>query len=128
MLFRSTLSTGKLLNASTLNYNGVLDNNSSSPIENSYGYADSSTRLGISVFDITKALSDAPVASDTDAASAADLNRTRPAFTFVKDTISETYSGATDSGGTMLVNPYAEAGWFLNDNGPYVGTPINFTG
>ena len=124
----TTLSTGKLLNSTTLNYDGVLDNNSSSPIENSYGYADSSTRLGISVFNITKALSDAPVTSDTDAASAADLNRTTPAFTFVKDTISESYSGTTDSGGTMLVNPYAEAGWFLNDNGPYVGTPINFTG
>jgi hypothetical protein len=45
-----------------------------------------------------------------------------------KSPITETYSGATDSGGNMLVNPYAEAGWFLNDTGAYVGTAITFTG
>lgn len=42
-------------------------------------------------------------------------------------TQTETYSGATDSGGSILVNPYAEAGWFLNDSGSYVGSPITFT-
>jgi hypothetical protein len=28
-----------------------------------------------------------------------------------------------DSGGFILINPYADAGWFLEQ---YVGTPINF--
>lgn len=119
---------GKLLNASTTNYDGSVDNNSSQPVENSYLYADRTTRLGISKFDVTKSLTDPVTPSDTNAASPTDLNRTIPAFTFVKDTIAETYSGATDSGGNMLVNPYAEAGWFLNDNGTYVGSPITFTG
>lgn len=119
---------GKTLNNTTLNYSGVLDDNSAPVIETSYGYAGGASRLGISNFDITKELSDAPVVSDTDATSATDLNRTTPAFSMTKSPITETYSGATDSGGNMLVNPYAEAGWFLNDTGAYVGTAITFTG
>ena len=118
----------KTLNVSTLNYSGILDNNSAPVIETAYGYIGGASRLGISNFDITKALSDTPLALDTDAASETDLNRTTPAISFVKTPITETYSGTTDSGGNMLVNPYAEAGWFLNDTGSYVGAAITFTG
>jgi hypothetical protein len=35
---------------------------------------------------------------------------------------------AVDSGGFLDINPYAEAGYFLNDGGLYVGNQINFTG
>ena len=85
--------------------------------------------------------SDVQTISDTDATSATDLNRTTPAFTITGRLLDSTttphylYDGVTadndtttpvDSGGTFLVNPYAEAGWFLNDGGVYVGTPINF--
>ena len=119
---------GKTLNATTLNHSGVLDNNSAPVIETAYGYAGGAARLGISNFDITKELSDAPIPLDTDATSATDLNRTTPAISFVKTPITETYSGSTDSGGNMLVNPYADAGWFLNDTGSYVGEAIIFAG
>jgi hypothetical protein len=122
------ISKDFFITATTLNYNGVVDNNSAFVIETAYGYSGGASRLGISNFDITKELSDTPIPLDTDATSATDLNRTTPAISFVKTPITETYSGTIDSGGNMLVNPYAEAGWFLNDTGSYVGQEITFTG
>ena len=118
----------KALNATTLNYTGVLDDNSSLVTETSYLYAGGATRLGVSAIDLSKPISDTQLTSDTDATSATDLNRTTPAFSLVKAPIQETYSGTTDNGGSYLVNPYAEAGWFLGDGGAYVGTAIPFTG
>lgn len=94
--------------------------------EDAYSYADSSTRLGINSIGTNKPLLDTQSISDTDAISAFDLNRTSPAFSFVKTPITETYSGVIDTGGNMVLNPYAEAGFFLNDGGVYVGAPITF--
>lgn len=63
------------------------------------------------------------------------LNRTLPYFSTQKPLGShKTYAGtddnsaatATDSGGLILLNPFAEAGYFLNDSGSYVGTPSTF--
>jgi hypothetical protein len=63
------------------------------------------------------------------------LNRTLPYFSSTKPlgnhatlagpTENSTVS-PTDSGGLILFNPYAEAGYFLNDSGSYVGTPTTF--
>jgi hypothetical protein len=58
--------------------------------------------------------------------NASDLNRLTPAFSLTR-TLDPEESSPTDSGGIILKNPYAEAGWFLNDNGSYVGEPITFT-
>jgi hypothetical protein len=58
--------------------------------------------------------------------NASDLNRLTPAFSLARTLTPET-SSPTDSGGIILTNPYAEAGFFLNDSGSYVGTPITFT-
>jgi hypothetical protein len=88
---------------------------------------------------------DTQAISDTDAASASDLNRTRPAFAVTLRTWDSTNgslthvlndgvtldndtASATDNGGFLDVNPYAEAGWFQNDGGLYVGNQINFSG
>ena len=74
---------------------------------------------------------------DTDASSASDLNRTTPAISLTTTfgvllndgvTPDTNVATATDSGGTMDLNPYAEAGWFLNDGGLFVGNPIVFSG
>ena len=74
---------------------------------------------------------------DTDASSPTDLNRTTPAISLTTTfgviladgvTSDTNVATATDSGGTMDLNPYAEAGWFLNDGGLFVGNPIAFTG
>jgi hypothetical protein len=64
------------------------------------------------------------------------LNRTLPYFDIIKPNLGSqsTYDGttenstfsATDGGGTILFNPYVEAGWFLNDTGSYVGEPTTF--
>lgn len=82
--------------------------------------------------------SDVQTISDTDASSATDLNRTTPAFSLTTTLPaayyivgSATYAGdnsaaMVDSGGFMDVNPFAEAGYFLNDGGLYVGNQINF--
>ena len=89
--------------------------------------------------------SDTQSISDTDAANASDLNRTRPAFSVTFRTWDSTNGSLThvlnngvtldndtapavDSGGFLDVNPYAEAGFFVNDGGLYVGNQINFTG
>lgn len=110
----STIDTTKLLNDST-----VLN-------EIAYSYADISTRLGINSIVTNKSLLDTQIISDTDAISAFDLNRTTPAISFVKTPITEVYSGAIDTGGNIVFNPYAEAGFFLNDGGVYIGQPITF--
>lgn len=69
----------------------------------------------ISAKDFGKALQDIPVITEM------------PYLTMTKY-IDPTISGvdaasATDAGGYIIVNPYAEAGWFLEQ---YVGNPINF--
>ncbi len=82
--------------------------------------------------------SDVQTISDTDATSATDLNRTTPAFSLTttlpsayyvvatQTTAGDNNAVATDSGGFFDINPYAEAGYFLNDGGLYVGNQINF--
>lgn len=120
---------GKLLNATTTNFSGTVDNNSSSPTEETFVYNGGATRTGITSFDVGKSIADSiNTPLDTDATSSTDLNRTTPAFSFAKTPITENYSGMSDSGGNILVNPYAEAGWFSNDTGSYVGSAITFTG
>lgn len=88
----------------------------------------------ISSKDFGKRLDDYPVANDN--ISAKDFGKTlqdipvvteMPYLTMTKY-IDPTISGvdnasAVDAGGYIIVNPYAEAGWFLEQ---YVGTPINF--
>jgi hypothetical protein len=134
-----------------LNYDGVYDGNTISLVENAIGYGYGGlVRTGFDVFEMTKTLtaghlindnvtadSEGVIASDTDASSASDLNRTTPAFsltttfgTVLNDGVTPdtNIATATDSGGTMDLNPYAEAGWFLNDGGLFVGNPIDFTG
>lgn len=79
--------------------------------------------------------------SDTDATSSTDLNRTTPSIALLGRLFDSTTAvhylndgvtpdtdttAAVDSGGTMDLNPYGEAGFFLNDGGLYVGNPINF--
>jgi len=129
----------KLLNDTTFNHDNVLDNNTTTMTEDviSYGYS-SLTRTGVNVLDMTNKQLDenhylndgytldneTQIISDTDASSASDLNRTRPAFDLTT-TLPELSFGLQDSG-IIDVNPYAEAGYFLNDGGLYVGTEITF--
>lgn len=63
------------------------------------------------------------------------LNRTLPYFTSTKPlgthatlagSTEDSAVSPTDSGGILLVNPYVEAGYFINDGGSYVGSPITF--
>lgn len=77
----------------------------------------------LEIKDISKGLADTFTAVDT---NGTDLNRTTPAFSLTRTLDTETYT-AEDSGGIILTNPYVEAGFFLNDSGSYVGTPITFT-
>lgn len=143
----------KLLNHTTFNHDNVLDDNTSTMTEDiiSYGYS-SLSRTGVNVLDMTNKQLDenhylndgstldneTQIISDTDASSASDLNRTRPAFA-VTTTLptayyvvaTSTYEGdndaiAEDSGGIIDINPYGEAGYFLNDGGLYVGNEITF--
>ncbi len=144
----------KLLDSTHLNFDLAYDNESISLVEQAIGYGYSSlVRTGADIIDVTKNLTaghfinDGVTADpenvtigDTNASSETDLNRTVPAFTLTTtlssayyDVGSSAFSGnndavATDSGGTMDINPYAEAGWFLNDGGLFVGNPINFSG
>lgn len=147
------LDVSKSLNTTTFNFDNVLDNNSIPMIEDviSYDYS-SLTRTGVNVLDMTNKQLDqnhylnngttldneTQIISDTDATSASDLNRTRPAFVvtttlpaahYVVSTL--TYQGNNDtviqdSGGIIDFNPYGEAGFFLNDGGLYVGNEITF--
>jgi hypothetical protein len=145
----------KLLDATHyLNDGTTLDSESVTMSEPTYTNSDGvSGRYGISTYSVSKTIdstsfvhylydnstadSDTITPLDTDATSSTDLNRTTPAFalttTFgllLNDGITSDTNTATptDSGGTMDVNPYGEAGYFLNDNGLYVGNPITFTG
>jgi len=137
-----------------LNDGTTLDSESVTMSEPTYTNSDGvSGRYGISTYSVSKTIdstsfvhylydnstadSDTITPLDTDATSSTDLNRTTPAFalttTFgllLNDGITSDTNTATptDSGGTMDVNPYGEAGYFLNDNGLYVGNPITFTG
>ena len=161
----------KLLNTTTMTFAGALDNNSvvmadggdnqTSTRTNPALVATTGTLLTGSDSGVHKVLDsvsqvrylsdgvttdvDTQSISDTDAASASDLNRTRPAFAVTFRTWDSTNGSlthvlndgvtldndtatATDSGGFLDVNPYAEAGWFQNDGGLYVGNQINFSG
>lgn len=134
-----------------LNFDGAFDSETTQIIENAIGYGYGSlVRTGVDVFSISKTLSAGHYINDgvttdtedvtlldTDASSATDLNRTTPAFSSTKTigvllndgiTADTNVASPTDSGGTIDVNPYAEAGWFLNDGGLYVGNPISFSG
>jgi hypothetical protein len=161
----------KLLNTTTLTHAGAVDNNSvvmtdggdnqTSTRTNPAFVAASGTLVASSDSGVYKVLdsanqvrylnngvttdSDTQSLSDTDAANASDLNRTRPAFSVTFRTWDSTNGSLThvlnngvtldndtapavDSGGFLDLNPYAEAGFFLNDGGLYVGNQINFTG
>jgi hypothetical protein len=161
----------KLLNTTTLTHAGAVDNNSftmtdggdnqTSTRTNPAFVASSGTLVASSDSGVYKVLdsvsqvrylndgittdSDTQSLSDTDAANASDLNRTRPAFSVTFRTWDSTNGSLThvlnngvtldndtapavDSGGFLDLNPYAEAGFFVNDGGLYVGNQINFTG
>ena len=169
------LDVAKLLNTTTFNYDGVLDDNTTPIVEPSYsmgytavmpdGTGNTTTRTGLQLVPLSGTLSvtdagviktlnslaythylhdgvtadsDVQTITDTDATSATDLNRTNPAFsltTTLPDSYyivgTASYAGnntatMVDSGGFMDVNPFAEAGYFLNDGGLYVGNQINF--
>lgn len=134
-----------------LNFNGVFDTESFSLVENAIGYGYGGlVRIGLETWSMTKTLSaghlindnltadpESVIPLDTDASSASDLNRTTPAISLTTTlgvllndgvTPDTNEAAATDSGGTMDLNPYAEAGWFLNDGGLFVGNPIVFSG
>lgn len=145
------LNVSKSLNDTTFNFDNVLDNNTAlmSEIVLSYG---GGTRNGISALNMTNKQLDqnhfindgitvdneTQVISDTNASSASDLNRTRPAFVvtttlptayFVVATTTFAGDNSTliqDSGGIIDFNPFGEAGYFLNDGGLYVGNAITF--
>jgi hypothetical protein len=134
----------KVLDSTHLNYDLAYDNETITLVEQAIGYSGGATRIGADIFDITKSIAaghylndnttqdaEQAVISDTDATSATDLNRTTPAFVYTT-TIDPTYYGgddtatAVDSGGLIDLNPYGEAGFFLNDGGLYVGNAITF--
>ena len=134
----------KLLDSTHLNYDLAYDSETTTMVEQAIAYTGGATRTGADIFDVTKALTanhylnngndqdpEWVVMSDTDATSETDLNRTTPALVYTT-TIDPTYYGgddnatATDSGGLIDLNPYGEAGFFLNDGGLYVGTATTF--
>jgi hypothetical protein len=84
--------------------------------------ANGQQRFGLSVIDSDKVLATTYSGMiDTDATSAADLNRTVPAFAVGMTIEANTDDEVTfDQSGFVELNPYAEAGYFLNDNGIYV--------
>ena len=122
---------GKRLDLLSKNYDDALDQNLVRMIESpvSMGYTTSegiTNRFGLSVFDITKQLTTVQNISDT---TGEDLNRTVPAFVLTTNLndVGIDYDGnAMDNtvsfseSGIINKNPYAEAGWFLNDGGVYV--------
>jgi hypothetical protein len=132
----------KLLDSTHLNYDLVYDSETTTVVEQTISYAGGASRSGADIFDFSKLLEtnhylnngndqdlEQVVMSDTDATSPTDLNRTTPAFVYTT-TIDPTYYGgddnaaAVDSGGLLELNPYGEAGFFLNDSGLYVGEAI----
>jgi hypothetical protein len=89
---------------------------------------------GITTMEFGKRLDDFPVMGDT--ITARDFGKRLDDYPEVTEVmlrsitkyIDPTISGVDetipqDSGGFMLINPYADAGWFLEQ---YVGEPINF--
>ena len=151
----TVLDNTKLLDATHyLNDGTTLDPESVVMDEPTYLNSDGiSGRYGISTYAVSKTIdsttfvhylndditadNDTITPSDTNATSSTDLNRTTPAFALTTTlglllndgvTADNNAAAATDSGGTMDVNPYGEAGYFLNDGGLFVGNPINFTG
>ena len=136
-----SLLTSKPLNSTSTNFDGDLDDETFTVTENetfeiSKPLADTQVvtektettmasglaRFGLSVIDSDKELTTSYTGmSDTDAADENDLNRTTPALEFTM-IIEE---GANDEvtfseSGFVNKNPYAEAGFFLNDDGIYV--------
>jgi hypothetical protein len=134
-----------------LNFDGVFDTDSVSLVENAIGYGYGGlVRTGLDTWSMNKSISaghllfdnvtadpESVIPLDTDASSATDLNRTTPAISLTTTfgvllndgvTPDTNIATASDSGGTMDLNPYAEAGWFLNDGGLFVGNPITFSG
>lgn len=119
----SSRNMTKVLNGHYLNNGTTLDNNSVMMLED-----------GIAQKDFGKRLDDYPVMGDT--ITARDFGKrlddypviTEDMYRSMTKYIDPAISGVDqatmqDSGGFMLINPYAEAGWFLEQ---YVGTPINF--
>lgn len=83
-------------------------------------YSGGVARFGISVIDVETSLETSTNAiSDTDAADASDLNRTVPSFE-VTFSVPGTHDVTFNESGIINKNPYAEAGFFLNDGGVYV--------
>ena len=136
-----SLLTSKPLNSTSTNFDGDLDDETFTVTENetfeiSKPLADTQVvtektettmasglaRFGLSVIDSDKELTTSYTGmSDTDAADENDLNRTTPALEFTmiieegaNDEVTFTESGFVNK------NPYAEAGFFLNDDGIYV--------
>ena len=142
------INFSKLLNDITYNYDNALDNNTVTMTEATYPML-SGTRTGLSIINVDKTLNSTHLNGDgvlddetvtiVDTAGV-DLNRTVPAYSLTTTfnsqyyiVGSDTYDGnndalPTDSGGFFDINPYGEAGYFLNDGGLYVGNQIDFTG
>lgn len=136
----------KLLDSTHLNYDLAYDNETTTMVEQAIGYAGGASRVGADIIAFSKSLdaghylndgttqdSEQVVMGDTDATSATDLNRTTPAFVYTTTIDPTFYNGnddatATDSGGLIDINPYGEAGFFLNDGGLYVGNAVEFAG
>lgn len=152
-LTRTNLSfdSTKLLDSTHLNHDLVYDNESISLVEQAIGYGYGAlVRTGADIIDVTKNITaghyindnsttdpESVVMGDGNATSETDLNRTIPAFSLTTTvglvlndgvTADNNEATASDSGGLMDLNPFAEAGWFLNDGGLYAGNPIEFTG
>jgi hypothetical protein len=118
----SSRNMTKTLNGHLLNNGTTLDNNGVLLSDN------------IAARDFGKLLEDFPVMGDT--ITARDFGKSLADTSVVTEEMSRSItkyidpaiSGVDvatieDSGGFMLINPYADAGWFLEQ---YVGTPINF--
>jgi len=118
----SSRNFGKSLNSHLLNNGITLDNNAvlmlSSITARDFGKRlDDFPVMGdtITARDFGKRLDDIPVITD---------NMLRSITKYIDPAISGVDRAIPqDSGGFILKNPYAEAGWFLEQ---YVGTPINF--
>lgn len=118
----STIGTGKTLNATHTNFDGTLDNESvvlTDAVSNkTFGKALADfPSMGdvLTARDFGKRLDDTPIVTDQPA-----ISMTK----YIDPAISGTDTASVDDqGGFMILNPYGDAGWFLEQ---YVGTPINF--
>jgi hypothetical protein len=129
--FISTKGFGKSLsdsidtpsdNITARDFGKRLNDTLDTPLDNTYTFdigkrLDDFPSMGdtITARDFGKALSDLPVITEIPL-----LSLTK----YINNTGSgdDTYT-PVDSGGYMIINPYVEAGWFLEN---YVGVPINF--